>query len=379
MSIVLHEIKKLFGLRMVVLLLAFNVVFYFLFIQFYFQYFPNGRPDLDLHNISIEMKNNYGTHMDDTEYDHFLQNYANTIEETEQFMQSNPQFIAARISTYDAFRSADYEQLKKLKSYVMFELSNGLFWKAQAYSYLIERKENSETRWIYGANGHTPKQQHRIDELLASGESDSVFTFVVFNNYKTLINYMTVLIGLSILFIISPLFLKDKHSRVIHLQYTTRIGRALFRKKLIAALLSSLIIITVQLGTFFLLYSRLGTGIFLDSGISSIFNDSYFWYNLTFGQFIALSIAAMYLFGLITALAAAWISSLAGSFITIIGLQIPYAFLVLGMLPVALVSRLADLYYAQYVQPLAYLLLISGVVLLLALRWRRERRADLLV
>lgn len=87
----------------------------------------------------------------------------------------------------------------------------------------------------------------------------------------------------------------------------------------------------------------------------------------------------MYLFGLITALAAAWISSLAGSFITIIGLQIPYAFLVLGMLPVALVSRLADLYYAQYVQPLAYLLLISGVVLLLALRWRRERRADLLV
>lgn len=168
--------------------------------------------------------------MDDTEYDHFLQNYANTIEETEQFMQSNPQFIAARISTYDAFRSADYEQLKKLKSYVMFELSNGLFWKAQAYSYLIERKENSETRWIYGANGHTPKQQHRIDELLASGESDSVFTFVVFNNYKTLINYMTVLIGLSILFIISPLFLKDKHSRVIHLQYTTRIGRALFRK-----------------------------------------------------------------------------------------------------------------------------------------------------
>jgi hypothetical protein len=85
------------------------------------------------------------------------------------------------------------------------------------------------------------------------------------------------------------------------------------------------------------------------------------------------------LFGLITALAAAWVSSLAGSFITIIGLQVTYAFLVLGMLTVAHVSRLADLYYSQYVKPLAYLLLISSTVLLLALRWRRERRADLLV
>jgi hypothetical protein len=381
MTIVLHEIKKVFGLRMVIMLLAINVVFYFLFIQFYFQYFPNGNPDTEIHRTSMEMKKEYGTHMDASEYEQFKQDYDKTIEEAEQFMKTDQHFIDAGISTYEQFfnNNSNHTQLDKLRDYAVFESDTELFWELQARRYLMDTHENSQ-KWPFSAYGDiNAKQQHRMENLVASGEVNSVFTYVVFRNYRSLIIYMTVLIGLSILFMISPIFLKDKRSKVIHLQYTSRIGRRLFRKKLTAAIISTLIIVTVQLSVFFLMYSRLGTGIFLDTGINSIFNEGYFWYNLTFGQFIGLTIVAIYALSLITAVFAAWISSIAANYMVIIGLQIPYAFLMFGWMENLLIGRLADIYYAQYVQPLTYSLLAAGAVLLLVLRWRRERRADLLV
>jgi len=381
MTIVLHEIKKVFGLRMVIMLLAINVIFYFLFIQFYFQYFPNGNPDTEIHRASIEMKKDYGTHMDDAEYELFRQKYDETIAEAEQFMKTDQQFMDAGITTYEQFYNSDYnnEQLNKLHNYAVFESDTELFWELQARRYMIERYENSKI-YPYSAYGEVDaKQQDRMEQLVASGEVNSVFTDVVFRNYVSLIIYMTVLIGLGILFMISPIFLKDKRSKVIHLQYTARIGRRLFRKKFAAAMISTILIVTVQLGVFFLMYRNLGTRIFLDAGINSIFNTGYFWYDLTFGQFIGLTVAAIYALSLITAMFAAWISSIAANYIVIIGLQIPYAFLVFGWMENLLIGRLADIYYAQYVQPLTYSLLAAGAVLLFVLRWRRERRADLLV
>ncbi|MGO4180199.1 hypothetical protein BK120_09645 [Paenibacillus sp. FSL A5-0031] len=381
MTIVLHEIKKVFGLRMVIMLLAINVVFYFLFIQFYFQHFPNGNPDTEIHKASIEMKKDYGTHMDNAEYELFRQKYDETIEKAEQFMKTDQQFMDAGITTYEQFYNSDYnnEQLNKLHNYAVFESDTELFWELQARRYMIERYENSE-KYPYNAYGEVDaKQQNRMEKHVASDEGDSIFTDVVFSNYMSLIIYMTVLIGLSILFMVSPIFLHDKRSKLIHLQYTARIGRRLFLRKLTAAMISTLLIVTVQLGVFFLMYSRLGTGLFLDSGINSIFNIGYFWYDLTFGQYIGLTVAAIYALSLITAVFAAWISSIAPNYMVIIGLQIPYAFLMFGWMEKLLIGRLADIYYAQHVQPLTYLLLAAGAVLLFVLRWRSERRADLLV
>lgn len=381
MTIVLHEIKKVFGLRMVIMLLAINVVFYFLFIQFYFQHFPNGNPDTEIHKASIEMKKDYGTHMDNAEYELFRQKYDETIEKAEQFMKTDQQFMDAGITTYEQFYNSDYnnEQLNKLHNYAVFESDTELFWELQARRYMIERYENSE-KYPYNAYGEVDaKQQNRMEKHVASDEGDSIFTDVVFSNYMSLIIYMTVLIGLSILFMVSPIFLHDKRSNLIHLQYTARIGRRLFLRKLTAAMISTLLIVTVQLGVFFLMYSRLGTGLFLDSGINSIFNIGYFWYDLTFGQYICLTVAAIYMLSLITAVFAAWISSMATNYMVIIGLQIPYAFLMFGWMEKLLIGKLADILYAQYVQPLTYLLLAAGAILLFVLRWRSERRADLLV
>ena len=60
---------------MVAILLLGSLVIYELFISFYIDYFPNGRPALDSYNIGCNMIKKYGNSMDEKEFADFKQMY----------------------------------------------------------------------------------------------------------------------------------------------------------------------------------------------------------------------------------------------------------------------------------------------------------------
>lgn len=67
MQIIINEIKKILNWKMILVLFLVNAVLYFLLINFHIENFPNGRPDLDSYNISVEMIRKYGINMDEEE------------------------------------------------------------------------------------------------------------------------------------------------------------------------------------------------------------------------------------------------------------------------------------------------------------------------
>src|SRR5690606_8517626 len=75
MQILLHELKKIFSWKILLLLLLINTILYFLLIEFEIKYFPNGRPDLDLYRVGVEMVEKYGTRIDDHEFADFEKIY----------------------------------------------------------------------------------------------------------------------------------------------------------------------------------------------------------------------------------------------------------------------------------------------------------------
>ena len=77
MRVLWNELKKILTLKMVLLLAVVNSILFFLLIEFYIEYFPNGRPGLDHYNISIEMLDKYGMDIDDKEFADFKETYAN--------------------------------------------------------------------------------------------------------------------------------------------------------------------------------------------------------------------------------------------------------------------------------------------------------------
>lgn len=378
MKVVLNEIKKIFSLKMVSVLMVISIIMYFLFISFYIEHFPNGRPELDYYNIGVEMINNYGEKIDEKEFVHFKDTYSKQVEEADRYLQSKKEFVYEGITTYEKFKNMDQdiEKLNNLHSYVFFEVKSDIFWQLQAREHLIEQYESKE-EWIRGGyETINEKQEKRIKEIASSGEYESIFPYLIFENYNTLIKYVAMLVIISIIFMISPIFLKDKLNKVNLLQQTSKTGRYLFKKKVTSGLIAAFIITTIQLLCFFIAYSFNNVEIFFNSNINSVFGSYLFWYDLTFIQYIVITVIAVYILSFVIVLIVMFISSIVNNYITLIGVQVPIIFIISKLLP-RIIGRITDIYLPKYFIPITYFSLILIGIILITIRWKKEKTLDI--
>lgn len=375
MRIFLYELKKLFTWKIVLLLFIVACLFYQLFISFYFDHFPNGRPNGDSHLVLIEMREGYGRFFDEEEFAHFQEKYEERVAEADQFLQARPEYVEAGMGTYADFRTRSGEGEYELSSRLLFDEGVDLFWELQAREYIIERYS-----WIgLDSNFYNEAQQAREQQLIDSGQFTAIFSEDIFSNYNTLIVYVTVLILLSLMMLLTPVYLRDRRTRLIELQYTFKKGRPLLLTKLFASLTASFFLITVYLTIFFWLYRGNNTGMFFDVPINSFFNSWMIsWFDLTFGEYIALTIVAVYLLGFLFTLLIFFISSVVPNYISAVGVQVPLAFVSFTIGLDYLLEHLTTFWLPIYMQPLLYGCLITGAIILIVVRWRRERQADVL-
>lgn len=376
MRIILNEIKKIFSLKMVSLLMLISIIMYFLFISFYIEYFPNGRPKLDIYNISVEMVDNYGEYMDEREFEDFKSRYDELVKETDRYIQSREEFIKADITTYEQFQNMDTDnkELDKFYKDIIFKRKIDIFWELPQRENFITLYENREEfRKDKPLNN---QQERRIKELLKKGSRTSVLPYMVLENYNDLIKPVCSLILIGIIFIISPIYLRDSKNKVNYLQYTSKTGRKIFKKKIAAGLLSAFIITTIQLIYFFTIYSLNNVSMFYKCNINSIFNYRVYWYDLTFIQYIVLTVVAIYSLAFIVTLISMLVSSIGRNYITIIGIQLPIALLTFIVLLRYIIINMTDIRYSQLFLPLCYLILIFIGIIPMVIRWRKESVLD---
>jgi hypothetical protein len=380
--IIWNEIRKVFEFKMVLILFIVSLIMFYLFISFDIKHFPNGRPALDDYNISAKMIKHYGTTLDEKEFKLFKNSLNDDIEAANTYLQSKNEFKEAGITTYQEYGqlSPMNEEEGKLRNLAVFEDNVDAFWEIEAKQSLIEQYENKGH--FLDVEGHfdgilvTQRQEKRLQEVTNSG---SIFPYVVFDHYNNLISYVCALTLISIMFMISPIFLRDKNNQLIQLQYTTKTGRSLFKKKLVSAVLASFIIITIQLIAFFALYSTNKTWMFFDSNINSVFNVRVFWFNFTFIEYIALSVLAIFILSFFTSIVISLISSLAPNFITVIGLQVPIVFISTGFLIEYLISSLTEIHLPIFFAPVFYAGLIIVALGFIVVRWSKEKHADIII
>ncbi|MCM3715381.1 hypothetical protein M3202_15015 [Alkalihalobacillus oceani] len=375
MRIFLYELKKLFTWKIMLLLFIVASLFYQLFISFYFDHFPNGRPNGDSHLVLIEMREDYGRFFDEEEFVHFQEKYEERVTEADQFLQARPEYVEAGMGTYADFRNRSVEGEYELSSRLLFDEGVDLFWELQAREYMIERYSRIGTL----SNDYNEAQQSREQQLIDSGQITAIFSGEIFSNYNSLITYTTVLILLSLMVLLTPVYLRDRRTRLVELQYTFKKGRPLLITKLFASLTASFLLITVYLAALFLLYRGNNTAMFLDAPINSFFNyEMISWFDLTFSDYIALTIGAVYLLGFLFTLLIFFISSVVPNYISAVGVQVPLAFVSFSIGLDYLLEHLTTFWLPVYMQPLLYGCLITGAIILIVVRWRRERQADVL-
>jgi hypothetical protein len=381
MRVVISEIKKIFNLKMVLLLIIINIVMYFLFIEFNVKYFPNGRPAGDIYRIMVQMQKDYGTQMNSEEFENFKSIYNKKVKEADEYIKEHKEFGEIGIENYNEFRKAgdtkmndkSREKFQKLSNGIFFDKGVDLFWELQARALIIQQYQRGAFS-IY--EFPTTKQIARIKEIINNKSDISVFNGVILDNYNDLIFCVSMTILLSIIFMISPIFLKDNKRNITPLQYTTKRGRKLFKSKVVAGIIGALIISTIQLICTFILYSHNNVGMFFSSNINSS-TSSLSWYDLTFIQYIVITVVAVYLLAFVVTIMTMLISGLVHNYIALVGIQLPIVFLLFKVVLSNAVTRVIDIQFPKYSIPLWYVSMIVLITTLIFIRWRREKVTDI--
>ncbi|NBJ70701.1 MULTISPECIES: hypothetical protein [Clostridia] len=376
MRVIWYEIRKLLNWKVLGLVLLISLLFFELFLRFDFEHFPNGRPLGDIFNVTKQMINKYGQEMDEKEFQDFKETYKEEVDRANAYLQSRDDFVEAGVTTYEQFTNMDYEDkvANELFEEVMFEKGIDVFWELQSREVIMEsyevRKEffKGETAQIDDPEWKRKILDGSINEILPS--------FVV-ENYNNLITMLSILIILSVIVVVSRIFITDQRNNTLYLQYTTNIGRKLFKKKLIASMITSFLITNMYIGAFLILYSFNGTQIFFESSLQSFYANTVNWLDITFFQYIYITIIGVYLLAFVVAAIATYLSRTVSNYISLIGVQIPIAVVLILLIFEYLVSNLFNIAYPMYITIGTYIGLIALGAAILTARWRKERKIDI--
>ncbi len=330
MGIIKNELKKIFNIKSLLVVLVISFVIYNMFIKFYIEIFPNGRPTLDVYDIAKKFVEEEGINTSEVGIDYFLDLKEKYEEEANNYLLNNATAKELGITTYEELQNvgvsktgSDSEREIKaheLHSNILFDEVVDSFWKLQGIDSFIQFYESS----IISNSLLSEEQNKRINEIVNSYNFRDTIPYFVLENYNGFIFTSTSLIVISIIFLLSPIFTKDKHRNLEQIQYTTKRGRKLYKDKIITSLISSAIIVTVELGILFSLYlTRENTvEMFYNSSINSWMAMGFNWFNLTFKEYIFLTIALIYIFALCLSIFTAFISRKSSRYITLIGISL---------------------------------------------------------
>lgn len=399
MKLIKYELEKIFTIKSVAILIIITGLMFLRFVV------PlAGNRDL-VKDTATQMVKNYGNTMEEDEFLDFKEKYNKKVAKAEKIIKDNKEFADLGVINYEEFfkitrnngeekyQSQEIQDLSYKYTYhdeisifrELWEIENILI----CYDYTLFNNEDPYHGSSINENKSTwVKSVPRMKEIISSGDIKSLLPYTVFEEYDSQIKSVTTIILVSIVLMISPIYLKDKITKLNYIQYSSKIGRSLFKKKIIPSLLASILIITLQLLVFFIYYSKQGTSVFFDCSISGYYNTPVkSWYDLTFKNYIGVTILCVYAVGIIMSLISIYISSKVNTYISLLGIQVVNLFIFNNLLLKLLVNyvtsmyininRLGTVYLPKYTFEIVYLLLIIIVSTIMYIRNKREQKIEI--
>jgi len=391
MRIVINEMKKIWNIKILLVVALLCTLFYWLFMSFYIDSFPNGHSTTEEVEYSTELVKRYGLALEENEYTGFIkETRQKLISEMEMYIKSNPVFADAGIYSYEDYEKVyEKEELTEAENKAVWTLlgeeCDYVRFRMQAIN-LIESRYKDFPKSLESCISESKNQKEidRLTSVLTTKEYTNIMDGYVYENTVNYVYYLAIMTILAVLVLVSPLIVTDRSRNVHLLQYTSKYGRKIYKKQLLAVILSAFILTTVLIIIFGAVYGKIGTWIFWNSGLTSFLNFSVFWFDITYGQYTVIYIAFLYILCLGTAAIAFILSRFSKNFITLILKLIP-VFAVLTIACKCVFKKLfctTNLLYRATgligIEPIVCsLILIAGISAAYYLV-RRERKVDVI-
>lgn len=353
------EIKKCFTWPIIGLLIVMNVLLYSLLVEFHFGHFPNGRPSGETFEIELWMIEKYGEVIDEAEIAEIHLEYENTVEEFETILKTHPLAQAAGVETLEQYKDGERndQAFNELKQ-VFWETEDfDLMWWVQAYESILERYQYKK-EIFQGEYYQSVQEKERVEELLEN-ESYQYYSSSVVDNFMMIAKNVSIIILFNLMILLSPLFLRDKANQMVPLQYSSKHGRKTFVTKWWAGVTLTILVTTVLIAIYGMLYMGNGTSPFFFMQLYHMDHINY-WYDITFGQYIIFVVMGMYLISLTFGLLTMACSSLSGNYLIQLATQIVLIGGFIWLVITEMLGRLFQTYHLPVVVPGIY----AGLIVL---------------
>lgn len=384
MRLIINEVKKLLNIKSIITLGILFYIIWSIFISFHIEYFPNGYPQTQEFEASEIMLIEYGETIDENEMMDFKEKTELLYKEADQYILAEEYCISLGLETYKEFKNlwsetwGEDEKLEEIHSRLFFEQEEtDVFWDLEAREDLISRYEDKED-WTNGfIDTSDERALNRAKEILNDEGINSPLNYIIFENYNDLISNFSIIIVISVAFVISYLFIKDSRNKVNYLQYSSKVGRDLVNNKIVAGFIASFIVVTIEIILFFLIYSKNNSLQFWNCSINSVFVNEKLWLDFTFGQYILLSVMLMYIVTFSVASLSMFVSSKVSSYISLIGLQIPILGLLISFLMTIGMKDLTVMWFSKYILHITYGALVLILIVLIVCLINKEKIRDI--
>lgn len=332
---ILQELKKIFGIKRVLLIGAFAVLYYFLFFRLNVG-IPEYHSDSVLLQTSLELLERYGENLEEAEYQDLSEVFHKTEESAiDAWIKENDAFRQYGMESYRDWLEGRSELSDDVAASLSSQILTGFTEEEQQEAMKIAFRDMYLDRLAeeYEAETRSDRLTAYYSEIPETAEKRiaernreevySLMLYTVMNRYRNILSDFAMFLFLSMLFLIVPYSVKDTVEGVPILQYTAQKGCRYYWKKLAAVFIGAFLLCMAETGWFAFMLGIDRTFSFAGCFVSGFSNPFITFVKLTFGQYIAMSLVYIACIALCLAMVAYCLSSWARNYVSAIALQIP--------------------------------------------------------
>ena len=340
------ELRKIASPWILAAVVLLGVVYYFLFPEFYIQYFCNGANAEAEFALSSEWVAKYGVTMEASERVELDVQLANEMEVFRQGLLLIPEAAEVGIVDYGSFGEytdryleqtaakgnvADMEQ-ERLRWQIMASTN---YFRVQALEQFIASYDRTADITASDENEsslpdyYTAAMQRRESELMQSKQKYGFLPTCVYDSTRKYGQYLAVWCVLSVVLLLSPVLVRDRLCRTHSLQWSSGCGRTVLRTQLMAACIVAFVVTAVNLVVYGIPFLQQEPLIFRDCGLESLWNSAMPWFDWTYGTYLIILTGLILVLSMAAALLTVFLSQYSGNYIPMLLKALPL-FVVLG-------------------------------------------------
>jgi hypothetical protein len=345
MRLLAWELRKIWQPGILAAILLLGVVYYWMFPEFYIEYFCNGPAAQAQFQLASEWVAEYGPTLEPEEREELDGQLEEEMEAFARQIAAIPEAAAAGLTDYETFDQFRKDYLNDVRDgggqadmdreSLVQRVYGGTNWyiieEIQSTMELYDTQEEHSALVISGRKelGDPEAMILREEQLAEPERAHGLLPFSIKESTQEYGKDLAVWCVLSIVLLLCPTLVRDRLRRTRAMQWASRRGRAILTTQMMAALCSALVLTAVNVVVYAVPFLAQGPLQFRDCGLEGIWAWGSPWFDWSYGTYLVVLVGLILALSLAAAGLTVFLSQYSGSYIAMLLKALPL-FVVVG-------------------------------------------------